>query len=146
VLSEGRVVEKGSFEELVSRPGGVFAKLAKEQEELLKGDRATIASVAGDEGGDSLAASGPVAAALEPPPASKKEGEDELGPATLARAAPLPREALGALRKLLGLQSDRALHLLLMVLFSGAACVGPSIGFYFLTEARGWRPAALPQS
>jgi hypothetical protein len=41
-------------------------------------------------------------------------------------------------------------HLLLMVLFSGAACVGPSIGFYFVTEARAvlwdWRPAALPQS
>jgi len=48
--------------------------------------------------------------------------------------APLPREALGPLRRLLGLQSDRAVHLLLMVLFSGAACVGPSIGFYFVTE------------
>ena len=102
VLSEGRVVEKGSFEELVSRPGGVFAKLAKEQEELLKEDRATIASAAGDEGGDSLSASGPVAAALEPPPASTKEGEDGLG---LARVAPLPREALGPLRRLLRLQA-----------------------------------------
>ena len=44
----------------------------------------------------------PVAAALEPPPASTKEGEDGLG---LARVAPLPREALGPLRRLLGLQA-----------------------------------------
>ena len=124
VLDKGTVVEEGTYDELLTT-GGLFSMLAKNREEMLATDKASL--------GGSAPASAAVASALQVEvqvvidggdKKDKKEGKQPKEERVKEESAPLAR--------LFAMQADQAPTLFLMFLCSSAGCFLTAFAFYLL--------------
>ena len=125
VLSEGAVVEEGTYDHLMAIGAGLFRNLAEKQEALLAMDRQTLA-------GDRTATSSSAAASAATVEAAVADEEEPAASRTDAAVDVLAVDASGDVRvkpagqapilRILAMQQDRALSLLLLCVFSAVGC------------------------
>ena len=135
VLDKGIVQETGTYDELLAKEGGLFHELAARQEALKALDKATMneadAATGHKPGPDANGEHAlPAGGAAEDATAVDAKGSGADGGAEAVEAG----EEKAPIGRLVAMQRDHALHLILMVLCSTAACIGPSVAFYFMTE------------
>jgi len=142
VVSEGRIVEEGTFDSLLKINEGVFQGLAQRQEALLALDKSSWQLVANDKKVDGASkeatvgvteASGEATASndftdFELKSDAKKGAEEGDRKETKEEAAPIMR--------LVAMQRDMFLPMLLMVLFSGTACALSTWSFYVMVRVQ----------
>jgi len=129
VLNEGKVHEQGKFQELMDK-GGLFHELAKKQEEYKVVDKAAMKDGAGPA---SAASAGGMTATGPAQEVSPHLMESSQGAAEKAGPEEEGGDMFGAMKRLLGMQSDHTHNLVLMSILSFGACVCPSIAFYQMT-------------
>jgi len=144
VLTAGKVVEEGTFDELLQIEGGVFAGLAMKQEQILAADKKSV-----DEAGAPKAATtgasaaGPVVATT--PTGEKPIESEEVDIKTTGGKAPKKKEESAPMLRILGMQADFCWALVLMVIFSAGACAMIVYTFYMLAEVMDIVFIASPQ-
>ena len=156
VLQEGTVHEEGTYNELMAIEGGLFRQLGEKQEKLLARDKQFISS-GGDEVNATVVegADGDAAyyESVNGVPVSEAEGKEPSqrdeevavpkrkgGPCCFGKpppqkkAPPKEKAESAPLGRLFKMQADQSGSLVLMILFSGAACVLSTLSFYLMVE------------
>lgn len=133
VLQEGAVVEKGTYDSLMEIPDGVFRGLAEKQEKLLAADKQSMSTV--DEA--SVPPSIPGLVTADPIDAVGSSTEREVTRVTVDAGADegdigksKKKSERAPILRLVRMQSDHFLSLLLMVCFSGGAVALSTYSFF----------------
>jgi len=126
VVSEGAIVEQGTFESLLAIEGGTFQGLAAKQEAMLAIDKESVA----EEKESVETISVPTAAVAVA--VTSTHGPTEAG--AKGEKKKMAKEESAPILRILRMQKEHFPALILMVLFSGAACAVGTYSFYLMVK------------
>jgi len=139
VLDSGKIVEEGPYDELLNIKDGLFAKLARKQEELLAQDKKTMAGQEGPLAGALVEAAVVSDAAKEEEVTSSTKESSKKTKKTKeekakekAEKAEKAKDETAPIMRILGMQKDQTLSLIIMCICPAAGCALSARAFYLM--------------